>query len=1509
MKRHTLFIYVAALLTMLGTVLPLSAQKKQTQDALYIYRNDGGFLGFFYDDIDRFEYSRIDTLGVLHDDFVVQEIYALDTLFRIPLDAIDSIAFVTPETVYKADVAHTFDSDMWNYVIKQDSLTLILALNTPGSMIPKVGDKLVYEGRSKTLPIGFVGKVKTVSNGAEGIAVDCERVSLLDVFDQFVSKGKLELSPANSARRRVDDVISDHYDLPDITGSISIANEFKFFPDLSFGGSGTIGYTLKNKYDVRAFLQVGLFTGVQFGSIIHGNHDYSLNYSLGGSLNASHDFPISKGLVAAPLGPFLYFTRTIGLLLGGSGTIYLEGGMDYGFTSYGLIQYNSQRDGEQQLTGHINTTKPFGWKPKKLAGKISVNGGVFSEVDITSLCEELDKGAVRLEGGVRGELSVDFKWDDLTLIGSETKMYDLLNRDASITTSKYLNLQLIGEVGPWKSSITFEPIALGTPWEGGLVPDFKNPLLTIDAIGNKVNAMTYLSRNTLFNQPVGFSIYNQETGKHLKTQWFGSPYDGVTAGSDFSDYDVDFSEMYGGLNTRIYPAVKLFNLFEIVGKPYLDYEIEPEIIAVPSPLTFIAEGGSENLAISANMPIKDVKLSKNVGKDGKAWASCKLAEELAETTKIYSIDVKENTEPAEREAIVTIECTRGDGKIETKEISITQEANLESVLKLSDHFFYVPGYSLAFSEGYLTTSVTATYTDGASLKLESSDNQWLEVSEDGSATAINDKQLRQKYSIRVKPNPSFKTTRDGIITAELILPNGDKGHAKIYVQQTPLLKDIKFIPGTVVLMAEEFDGAAVSDIGEVFIDYLLLDDGFKPYISKQEVKPREEDDWIDQAKLDGRYIRVRAKAYSNEEESRTGGVIYRITLTSGESFEATLPVQQREKGAFDLFTINPKHPAFPPEGGDITCSIVGENVDLVSTPASIFIHNGTGFGGVCRSDIVTLHAEPTAIPEERHWQFTLEVQMKDGTKVQKDFVAYQKPLGTLTLSPTEVIASTRGGLYDVDIDLRGEYSYLRISSSANWCKAALMQWRQAELDIEENPVSEERRATVTIEFVDDNGAVLRTATVRVIQPASDESTTVPTVEEDQLLFNSWKHSDDTDSGYYLWVKFGTDGTYLEKYFTPEKVTTYADGVFTVKQCVRDTKPEYYSVGREWMFAVLKNYDYFIRYTVSRNYKNSSGKTYSDEKYAWVTPDGRYLVFCDEIYNAEEGDQATTYTISKRYLTFTAEGGSEIVELKNYGKGTLGVRMNDADKEWLNAEVVDGGMRITTLKNKKFYTWPGPHYHNALVTIFCTDENGKEYITENVLVNQADNLCEHLQIVGAEVDVYIPIHYKRRELKGTVVWDGDKLHDYRKYEWVDDITYISGDLYHNFVIDGKHIQLSFENKKGEHYNVSFDIDNFSDDINVGLRNSRAISNLRIESVKIDAWDNVWTYSINASNIRLDDYNHYDDHTDRHYYANKDTGLSYSYVSIKCNNRNDYKDFHIEKDDFGYISIDLKTLPIP
>ena len=84
---------MAALLTMLSTALPMSAQQKQ--DALYIFRNDGKFNAFYYADIERIAYSHIDTLGVAHDEIVVQEVYALDSIFRIPLSSIDSVAFIT----------------------------------------------------------------------------------------------------------------------------------------------------------------------------------------------------------------------------------------------------------------------------------------------------------------------------------------------------------------------------------------------------------------------------------------------------------------------------------------------------------------------------------------------------------------------------------------------------------------------------------------------------------------------------------------------------------------------------------------------------------------------------------------------------------------------------------------------------------------------------------------------------------------------------------------------------------------------------------------------------------------------------------------------------------------------------------------------------------------------------------------------------------------------------------------------------------------------------------------------------------------------------------------------------------------------------------------------------------------------------------------------------------------------------------------------------------------------
>ena len=67
------------------------------QEAFYIYRNDGDFNGFFYDEVVEMRYSKIGVDSVEYDKWVTQEVVLADTIYRIPLGAIDSIGFEQPE--------------------------------------------------------------------------------------------------------------------------------------------------------------------------------------------------------------------------------------------------------------------------------------------------------------------------------------------------------------------------------------------------------------------------------------------------------------------------------------------------------------------------------------------------------------------------------------------------------------------------------------------------------------------------------------------------------------------------------------------------------------------------------------------------------------------------------------------------------------------------------------------------------------------------------------------------------------------------------------------------------------------------------------------------------------------------------------------------------------------------------------------------------------------------------------------------------------------------------------------------------------------------------------------------------------------------------------------------------------------------------------------------------------------------------------------------------------------
>lgn len=113
MKRG--FVLLAVFLSSL-----ISMAQGQANDAFYIYRNDGEFNAFFRNEVQSIEYSNYDADGNYHNEIVTQIVNTTDSVYKIPLAAIDSVAFdVNKITVSPDFVALTGD----DYVIeKADTL-------------------------------------------------------------------------------------------------------------------------------------------------------------------------------------------------------------------------------------------------------------------------------------------------------------------------------------------------------------------------------------------------------------------------------------------------------------------------------------------------------------------------------------------------------------------------------------------------------------------------------------------------------------------------------------------------------------------------------------------------------------------------------------------------------------------------------------------------------------------------------------------------------------------------------------------------------------------------------------------------------------------------------------------------------------------------------------------------------------------------------------------------------------------------------------------------------------------------------------------------------------------------------------------------------------------------------------------------------------------------------------------------------------------------------------------
>lgn len=154
----------------------------------YVYRNDGDFNGFFYDQVESIAYSNVGIDGKQRPYQVVQEISTADSLYRIPLVAVDSLGFIQPQAIMNSSV-FTFTSDHSSYILQADTETFTLKKSTPAEFQPQIGNVVVSSYDCLSFPEGIMAKVINRTEQSDGIHYACEHASIDDVYDQIVYYG------------------------------------------------------------------------------------------------------------------------------------------------------------------------------------------------------------------------------------------------------------------------------------------------------------------------------------------------------------------------------------------------------------------------------------------------------------------------------------------------------------------------------------------------------------------------------------------------------------------------------------------------------------------------------------------------------------------------------------------------------------------------------------------------------------------------------------------------------------------------------------------------------------------------------------------------------------------------------------------------------------------------------------------------------------------------------------------------------------------------------------------------------------------------------------------------------------------------------------------------------------------------------------------------------------------------------------------------------------------------
>ena len=541
------------LMVLLLAFTAVSTMAQNVGDAIYIYRNDGDFNAFLREEVDSMTYSYYDADSVRYDEIVTQLIYTEDSLYRIPVAAIDSVSFVQPETKYQPNVVR-MNEEWLPYVIRVCEASITFRSDTPPNLLPQKDQVIVAEIFESPFDTGFSGRVSRTTNYADSIVCEVEVVGLSDIYEHLVAVGfsssYSESEDAPTSRHRI---YGENFNkgvkfpLPNINvnqGSISVSCT----PSVVLKYILCVGEkNLKNYANLKFY------------------HSYS--GSVGLNLNFEGEYkpepkwlksfiPIATGI------PGVYGKIQFGGFIRASGSAQLSATQPFLVTGVSGFVYSED--------GGFKRVNDWDSKPMDPEISLSIDGAVSTGVAVRILFGVVHEriASADVTAYLGPKLSGHF---GITSEGIINKTLYSSIKDSHITLSLVADVipgyRWVGEKEHQELPFTLDYGKDLIHWD--LVPEFSNLSWSPDKTGFKgILKGNLLSKTLLTKVSLGWVVYDEKDNLY-KSTYFPTTYRKI---EDWPHNGIEYAltdKLPYGARYKAYPLVKLFGA-EMRADQYMD---------------------------------------------------------------------------------------------------------------------------------------------------------------------------------------------------------------------------------------------------------------------------------------------------------------------------------------------------------------------------------------------------------------------------------------------------------------------------------------------------------------------------------------------------------------------------------------------------------------------------------------------------------------------------------------------------------------------------------------------------------------------------------------------------------------------------------------------------------------------------------------------------------------------------------------------------------------------------